>query len=56
MSYETRVTFVLLAMLATGWAFGYVQCYTKYQTRMKDAQRRADAAYRRYWNGERSEF
>ena len=60
MSYDTRVTVVLLAMLVTGWAFGYAQAYTKYQHRMKDAQERAEAAYRRYWNGypydERSEF
>ena len=51
MSYEARVTFVMVAMIFTGWAFGYMQCYTKHQARMKDAQRRAEAAYKRYWNG-----
>ena len=56
MSYETRVTFVLLAMLVTGWAFGYLQAYTKHQNRLRDAQKRADEAYRRYWNNDERDW
>jgi len=51
MSYETRVTVVLLATMFSAYCGGYLACYTKYQSRMKEAQKRADAAYRRYWNG-----
>ena len=56
MSYETRVTVVLLAMLLTGWGIGYLQAYVKQQNRLRDAQKRADEAYRRYWNNDERDW
>jgi hypothetical protein len=56
MSYETRVTIVMAFMMLTGWGIGYVQAYTKHRSHLRDAQTRAEAAYKRYWNNEGGEF
>lgn len=47
-----------LVCAGAGFCIGWVMCWRRQVARLRDSQARAEAAYRRYWNGydERSEF
>lgn len=49
MSYETRISVVILATMFSGYCIGYVGAYTKFKRRLERAERRLDAINR--WNG-----
>lgn len=36
---------------AGGFGIGWVLCWRRQVARLQESQRRADEAYRRYWNG-----
>lgn len=34
-----------------GFGIGWFMCWRKQEARLRDSRERAEAAYRRYWNG-----
>jgi hypothetical protein len=51
MSMQARIDLFGILCAVCGWGFGYVQCYVNQRDKARKAQERAEAAYRRYWNG-----
>ena len=50
---QTRIDLFGIACAITGWVFGYAHCWYNRQLRLRDAEKRREEAYRRYWNSER---
>ena len=57
MNMDTRINLFGIACMVLGWVGGYLHCWNNRQARLKDAQKRAQDAYDRYWNGyDKDEF
>jgi hypothetical protein len=51
MSHQARIDLFGLLCGLSGWGIGYVLGILRERERLKEAKRRADWAYNRYWNG-----
>jgi hypothetical protein len=51
MSHQARIDLFGLLCGLSGWGIGYLLGILRERERLKEAQRRADWAYSRYWNG-----